>query len=383
MFKMKRYFIKVGGMILMQAAMFCHIASAQSLTLKNNSTINRNNEVVTIPWSQVIAKYATLDTNALVITQGSNKKMISYQFEYQGNTTIQNLLVEVSIPAKSAIQIQLSKGKRPVFETKTYCRFIPERKDDFAWENDKIAHRMYGKALEATPKENAYGTDVWSKRTPKMILNLWYSTNKYHEDNGTGLDYYHVGYFLGAGDIAPILKDSIWFPKNYTRWKVLDNGPLRSSFILYYDSWNVDGTATTVSKQISLDAGSQLSKVIATYDYTGSQALPLAIGISRRAEAGAMMLNEQKGILGYWEPTHGKDGQDGTIGVACIMPHTENKMSLQKGHLLATVSTNAHTPFTYYKGAAWNKMGDIHSAEEWFHYLENFETALQNPIVIQ
>lgn len=370
------------SLILIQIILVQNVFS-QSITLKNNSAIKRENAVVAIPWAQVLSKYPTIDTNALVITEGSNKKMISYQLEYQGTPTIQNLLVAISISANSSVQIQLSKGKHPAFETKTYCRFIPERKDDFAWENDKIAHRMYGKALEATPKENAYGTDVWSKRTPKMIINEWYSTDKYHEDNGTGLDYYHVGYFLGAGDIAPILKDSIWFPKNYTRWKVLDNGPLRSSFILYYDAWNVAGTATTVSKQISIDAGSQLSKVIATYDYIGTQALPLAIGISRRAEAGAMLLNEKKGILGYWEPTHGKDGKDGTIGVGCIIPQNENKMSLQKGHLLATVSTNTLTPFIYYKGAAWNKMGDILSAQEWFHYLENFESALQNPIVIQ
>ncbi|NCW12659.1 MAG: DUF4861 domain-containing protein [Chitinophagia bacterium] len=376
---MKKYFFACIAIVCCQFILSTN-GFSQNLILKNNSALQRKNSIVEIPWSQVLLKYPSIDTNALVITQVSSKKIISYQYEYQGTAHIQNLLVEVSIPANSSIQLHLSKGKRPFFETKTYCRFVPERKDDFAWENDKIAHRMYGKALEATPKENAYGTDVWSKRTPKMIINEWYSTNKYHDDNGTGLDYYHVGYFLGAGDIAPILKDSIWFPKNYTRWKVLDNGPLRSSFILYYDAWNVDGKATTVSKQISIDAGSQLSKVIATYDYDGNQSLALAIGISRRAEAGAILLNEQKGILGYWEPTHGKDG---TIGVACILPHTENKMSLQKGHLLATVTSTAHTPFTYYKGAAWTKMGDIHTSEEWFQYLVNFETALSNPIVIQ
>ena len=28
--------------------------------------------------------------------------------------------------------------------------YVPERKDDFAWENDKIAFRAYGKALRKT-----------------------------------------------------------------------------------------------------------------------------------------------------------------------------------------------------------------------------------------
>lgn len=31
---------------------------------------------------------------------------------------------------------------------KAYGRFNRERFDDFAWGNDKIAHRTYGKALE-------------------------------------------------------------------------------------------------------------------------------------------------------------------------------------------------------------------------------------------
>jgi hypothetical protein len=31
---------------------------------------------------------------------------------------------------------------------KAYGRFVRERFDDFAWENDRIAHRTYGRALE-------------------------------------------------------------------------------------------------------------------------------------------------------------------------------------------------------------------------------------------
>jgi len=31
---------------------------------------------------------------------------------------------------------------------RAYGRFVRERFDDFRWENDRIAHRMYAKALE-------------------------------------------------------------------------------------------------------------------------------------------------------------------------------------------------------------------------------------------
>lgn len=33
-----------------------------------------------------------------------------------------------------------------------FCRQVPERMDDFAWENDRGAFRMYGPALWENPK---------------------------------------------------------------------------------------------------------------------------------------------------------------------------------------------------------------------------------------
>jgi pectinesterase len=62
-------------------------------------------------------------------------------------------------------------GVAPVFPAKVFARYVPERLDDFAWENDKIGHRTYGPAL-AAPDESktgkeifvASGLDVWCKR---------------------------------------------------------------------------------------------------------------------------------------------------------------------------------------------------------------------------
>ena len=33
----------------------------------------------------------------------------------------------------------------------TYARFVPEREDDFAWENDLVAFRAYGPAMRRRP----------------------------------------------------------------------------------------------------------------------------------------------------------------------------------------------------------------------------------------
>ena len=75
---------------------------------------------------------------------------------------------------------------------KTFCRFVPERMDDFAWESDRIAHRMYGPALITGEGTISSGVDVWVKSTRNMIINKWYKSGEYHADHGEGLDGYSV-----------------------------------------------------------------------------------------------------------------------------------------------------------------------------------------------
>src|SRR5690606_36482298 len=130
-------------------------------------------------------------------------------------------------------------------------RYVPERMDDFAWENDRIAFRVYGPALEGTPGD-ADGMDVWVKRTDSLIIDTWYASGDYHRDHGQGLDYYSVGHTLGAGDAAPVIDDSVIFPRHYSRYEILDNGPLRTTFVLYYAPWQVQHRMVRASKTIQL-----------------------------------------------------------------------------------------------------------------------------------
>lgn len=347
------------------------------IEINNPSSFARHEEVIEIAWAEVLAAYPSIDTSNFKVINNSTKQELEYQLEYKGGVQIKNLLVQVNLPAKG--KIKLVPGKHKPFISKTYCRFVPERKDDFAWENDKIAFRMYGKALEKTPNEMAYGIDVWVKRTDKLIINDWYKRNDYHQDNGQGLDYYKVGLTLGAGDAAPFINDTIWFSKNYTLWKVLDNGPLRSTFQLIYDEWTAAGKKLKAVKTISLDAGSQLGKIEVNYEMSDGDPLPVATGIVKRNEPGEMLLNEKDGIMGYWEPQHGKDG---TTGLGCIFIRPVSKMMVTQNHLLT--ETIVARPFSviYYQGAVWDKAGVITSAKKWFSYLETFGQKLKQPALV-
>ena len=371
----KRLFFSVWCMLLFLLAM----AQQPIITISNPLAVEREEVVVEIPWTQVMASYPQLDTTHFKVINAGTKKGYPFQLEYRGNKEVQNLLVQVSVPAKGRVQLSLVKGKRDVFAPKTFCRFVPERKDDFAWENDRIAHRMYGKALEKTPKELAYGVDVWVKRTDKLVINERYKRGKYHEDAGDGLDYYHVGLTLGAGGIAPYINDTIWYAGTYSDWRIWDNGPLRSTFQLQYDVWTAAGRKVKMTNTISIDAGSQLSQNRVLFETTDTLPLPFVTGIIKRKEAGAMLLNEAAGLMAYWEPQH---GEDGTTGVACLLTTPVARIAVNKEQLLAVSTAQKEKEIIYYNGAAWDKGGKITSANSWFNYLQQFGDRLKNPLSI-
>ncbi|MBO9586237.1 MAG: DUF4861 family protein [Flavobacterium sp.] len=348
------------------------------IEIQNTSDLERKEAVVSVEWKAILSHFPQIDTADFVVINSATKKQIPYQLEHRGKSEIQNLLLQLDMKAKSTVRLSIQKGKPQAIAVKTFARYVPERMDDFAWENDKIAFRAYGKALEKT-RDDAYGLDVWVKRTDKMVINERYKTGEYHTDHGNGLDYYKVGFTLGAGSMAPYIKDSIYYSGNYHRWKLLDNGPLRSTFQLEYDAWDAAGTKISCIKTISLDAGSQLNRIENVYTYTGSRAMPVAVGISKRPENGVLLLNEQKGILGYWEPKH---GEDGTTGVGSILITPVKNMLVGKDQSLAIAETKNNEAIVYYTGAVWDKAGKIINATQWFDYLNHFSEELKNPLLV-
>ena len=123
---------------------------------------------------------------------------------------------------------------------KVYGRFVRERNDDFAWENDRIAHRMYGPDLETWKQEplTSSGIDVWTKRVSRLVVNDWYMTDNYHLDSGEGADMYSVGKSRGCGGVGIWANDTLHVSRNFVRSRVLAAGPIRLVFELDYEPWD-------------------------------------------------------------------------------------------------------------------------------------------------
>ena len=383
---MKNYFLFSSSLLMCVLTFFSTNSFAQPrifssiITLKNNSSLPFNEKVVEVDWNLIETGTEKIDTSKMVVIDPISKKQVIFQLETFGETSIRNLLLQIDLQPKQSKQFVVTYGLRQFFATKAYGRFVPERKEDFAWENDKIAFRMYGKELEKTPKEMAYGMDVWVKKTDRMILNERYKRGEYHIDHGDGMDYYHVGFTLGAGNMAPYIDDSIYYSKNYNGYKLLDNGPLRTSFQLMYDEWTVGTKNVKSTKTITLDAGSQLNKIIAQYSNYSDSGINVLAGIILRKGNGVKYLDAVNGIASYWEPEHGKDG---ITGVACIINNPLTILEEKKGQILLKTTTDKNHTITYYSGAVWNKAGSITNATMWNDYVINFKQQLSTSLEIK
>ncbi|MDR0231421.1 MAG: DUF4861 domain-containing protein [Dysgonamonadaceae bacterium] len=364
--------------------------SEKSLKIEvaNETSIEKINEMVSIPWSDLTQKM-TLHEGQSIIVLNEDGNQIPYQILYKGQDIPQKVIFQVSLGAGEKAIYTIKQGDPKEFQRMTYGRAVPERKDDFAWENDRIAFRMYGPAL--APENPSNGVDVWSKRTNALIIDKFYKDDlendiPYHIDNGLGLDCYKVGHSLGAGGIAPYIDGVLHIGNHYTTAKLLDSGELRTSFELTYDAVPAgEGKFLTQKIVISLDAGSQLNKAIVSYDGNFDE-MQVAGGIWLHQELGVIAESKEDGYVAYAEnvlsdlkANEGKPAGRTYLGV--IFPQGVADIKQQDEHLLAIANYKKGEELTYYFGAGWSEWG-FDSDQAWFDYIKNFAENLKQSLTV-
>ena len=267
----------------------------------------------------------------------------------------------------------------PPFPAKTHARFVPERQDDFAWENDRIAFRMYGPALAKGEGTVSSGLDVWAKRTRRLVVDAWYK-RRYHKDEGEGLDYYHVGKSRGAGGLGIWAGDQLHVSANFARWRLLAEGPVRTVFELDYDAWDAAGRAFTETKRISLDAGSNLNRIESMLRSPVPGPGTVGVGIAARKDGKEWTEDAAAGWLAYWEPEAGGNGR---IGCAVVVPGGFTGTVDAASSRLALATATVGEQFVYYAGAGWNQSGDFGDAFAWQSYVGDFVARLRAPLEVR
>lgn len=353
--------------------------------VKNPLNFERKNETVEINVSNIKGELSGIKANNLVVIEKeSNKILVSQLIDSDRNGKFDKLIFQDNfLPYQTReFIIKNGDGNKIKSSSKAFARFVPERKDDFAWENDRIAFRMYGPALQATGEVSS-GVDVWVKNVRRLVINKWYAGEDYHTDHGEGLDCYKVGPSRGCGGIAVWDGKKIFTSKNFTKWKIIANGPVRTIFELSYAPWEANGVKVSETKRVSLDAGSNLNRFQSTFTSTKKdKELMIAIGVVKHQNRGLGNFYSSKlGIFGNWEKN---DGSSGFTGCGVI---------IQPNLIADTIETNEHNLFivknkptqqlVYYAGAGWSKSGDFENKEKWFNYLKKFAERLTNPLEIK
>ena len=163
------------------------------------------------------------DFKSFVVFDEAGKEIPS-QLLFMGEKSPVKLIFQATVEGKSKAVYEIRIGKPSAYQQKTFGRLVPERFDDYSWENDRIAFRVYATALIAKDGPSN-GIDVWVKRTDKLVVDRWVKDYKagissYHNDSGEGCDCYKVGRTLGAGAMAPFVNDSLWLGSNF---RILSN----------------------------------------------------------------------------------------------------------------------------------------------------------------
>lgn len=271
------------------------------------------------------------------------------------------------------IAICLTACQKESVQPKVFGRFVPERKDDFAWENEYAAFRMYGPALR--PENPSNGVDLWLKASPELVVDSFYYREHvlglpYHINYGKGLDCYKVGHTCGCGGLVVLANEQTWIGGAYDRWEVLEQTPNRLVFKLEYDSLLVDGHILQETITITTEAGEPLNRadVVLTGDYDGE--LLVGGGIYMHDTIDHFEVYDNISTVFYEEDAlsdktaaqmnkeYNGSTTQGRVYLTVRTPEA-TVLDIQDGNLIAVKPYTLGDTLTYFFGATWSEWKEL------------------------
>lgn len=205
------------------------------------------------------------------------------------------------------LSLCLTACQKQAVQQKVYGRFVPERKDDFAWENEYAAYRFYGPAL--APENPSNGVDIFMKNTPAFVLDTFfynYVNHKipYHVQHGIGFDGYKVAHTTGCGGPAVVVDGVLYVGDQYDRWEIIEQTPEKLVFRLSYDSLNVAGQVFREELTVTAFAGEILNKaelVLLPREEGEMPTMRVGAGLYLHDSIGVLQYLPEEGAIVYTE----------------------------------------------------------------------------------
>ena len=383
------------SMLLLAA---CGNQNEIKLTVVNPSSFDRSQE--TLEFCQDALKEALQagEEDQLIVLDAEGRQ-VPAQVLYNSCHCLR-FIFQADVKANDSAVYTVKVGQPEEFPCQAFTTFMPRRKDDISWENDRVIFRMYGPALVTDPDEGMVsgGLDMWVKRTTQMVSQKWYQDefdgkSSYHHDNGEGLDFYSVGTTLGAGAMAPFADGKLCkVGNNFVKYEILENGPIRTMFRLDYETYDAAGKAVSESRTLTLDAGSYLNKCIIRYEGLSEGdivaagfpfrgfAQPAKTRVDKRglADCSDIKACPDLGFVAYAEP---ENAENGIIYLGSVLTTPATDQLIADGHVLNCTAYQGK-PVVYYSGGAWSK-GGFETLDDWTAYVATFATRLQEPLQVK
>lgn len=390
----------------------CQSNPEVTVTIENPLGTERTGEIVEMSMEDISTRLNLPDTAQLIIYDAEAQE-VPYQITHDGY-----LIFPASAGANATSTYTIAQGVPATVTVRACGRQYAERLDDMAWENDLVAFRAYGPALQAKG-ERGYGYDLFLKRgTTEPILEDLYEKEldptkrqqvnelrktdpkaadelaksfSYHIDHGYGMDCYAVGPTLGAGTSALVDNGTIVYPWCYKDYEILDNGPLRFSVKLTFNPQSVKADTSVVETRIiTLDAGSHFNRTSVSYQNL-SETTPVVTGIVLHNEEAATTAPD-KGYMTYTDPTTGTD--NGKLFIGTVFPtdvqeiktvlfsaDEKKQRNNAEGHVLAYSNYEPGSEYVYYWGYGWDR-SNVENAEAWNSYVADFADRVRHPLKV-
>lgn len=362
-------------------------AAGATITVTHEHTGAREQSTIAVPFSEISKVDPNLRMFHLVVKDPKGNilpsQVTNYQHDHRG-AQYDDLVFAYDFAddeQRAVFTVEPVDKATPPEPACAYARTVPERYDDIAWENDRIAHRMYGFALN-TPaaggeRLRGSGIDVWGKRVTYPVIDRWYAKghDQFHKDGeGEGLDLYSIGGSRGAGGTGIWDGSKLWTSDNFVKAEVLSNGPRRIAFKLTYTAWDA-GAMGSVSetKQFTGDCGRNFDTVDSVFDFPGNEAV-VGIGITEHPQAKgfppAVLTKDPDGRwMSFWE-----ENADGGLGIAIILAHGETPAGFAhedppkvpgNGNNILLVKARDGVPLRYFTGSGWTGSGQFADRAAW------------------
>ena len=368
---MKRYLL-----FALIAMLFVSCSKKVEVSIFNNSEVDRENETVEL----CLCLFKELDPEQIVVFDAQGN-VIPSQILTKGTGSPQSLLFQVSLVAGKQVIYTLKESTRQNYPQKVQVIPYDTPEKAVAWENERIAFQLLGKA--SSPAQSGSGIGVWFKSVEKPVLNekLAEKVSGTIKDNAIPA----ILPFLGAGGLTLNTRDTLLPKKGFDRLQVLDNGPLRTSFSLTYNSVKYGDKSLTEEYVVHLDAGSNLNEVHVRFAGDTSSVM-LAAGIYRSDSSQWLSVNKEFSTIAYGIATAQSLKGDSINPPRNYygMIFTKDWQSTRKKehHIYALYSLKIGEEFVYYTGAA-NGSRFFKKTDDWNNYLKSKRKSLLQPLKIK